>query len=76
MPYMRGVVRTISSVWPKGNTMTKDELVKFLTVVEQVRAANTASPEAARAFLEEAGYLNRDGSVAAPYKSAQSSPNR
>jgi hypothetical protein len=51
--------------------MTKEELAKFLTAIEQVRAANTASPEAARNFLQEEGYLNKDGSVAAPYKSAQ-----
>jgi hypothetical protein len=52
--------------------MSKEELAKFLAAVEQVRQANTASPEAARNFLEDEGYLNRDGSVADPYKSAQS----
>ena len=54
--------------------MSKEELAKFLAAVEQVRQANTASPEAARNFLEDERYLNRDGSVADPYKSAQS-PN-
>jgi hypothetical protein len=51
--------------------MTKDELAKFVKAAEQVGQANTASPEAARAFLQKEGYLNTDGSVAAPYQSAQ-----
>jgi hypothetical protein len=46
--------------------MSKEELEKFLAAIKQVGAANTASPEAA-------GYLNKDGSVADPYKSAQAS---
>jgi hypothetical protein len=53
--------------------MSKEDLAKFLAAVKQVGAANTASPEAARNFLEKEGYLNKDGSIAAPYKSAQSS---
>jgi len=53
--------------------VSKEELAKFLAAVKQVREANTASPEAARSFLEKEGYLNKDGSVADPYKSAQSS---
>jgi hypothetical protein len=53
--------------------MSKEDLAKFLAAVAQVSEVNTASPEAARNFLEEAGYLNRDGSIADPYKSAQSS---
>jgi hypothetical protein len=53
--------------------MSKEELEKFLAAIKQVGAANTASPEAARNFLEKAGYLNKDGSVADPYKSAQAS---
>jgi hypothetical protein len=53
--------------------MSKEDLVKFLAAVKQVSAANTASPEAARSFLEKEGYLNKDGSIATPFKSAQSS---
>ena len=53
--------------------MSKEELAKFLAAVEQIRELNTASPEAARDFLEKEGYLNKDGSIAAPYRSAQSS---
>lgn len=51
--------------------MSEEDLAKFLAAVKQVSEANTVSPEAARALLEKAGYLNKDGSVAAPYKSAQ-----
>jgi hypothetical protein len=53
--------------------VSEEDLAKFLAAMKQVGAANTASPEAARSFLEKAGYLNKDGSVAYPYKSAQSS---
>jgi hypothetical protein len=53
--------------------MSEEELAKFLAVVEQIREANTASPEAARNFLKKSGYLNKDGSIAAHYTTAQSS---
>ncbi len=53
--------------------MSQEELQEFLAALEQVRKVNTASPEAARSFLEQSGYLNKDGSIADPYKSAQSS---
>jgi len=51
--------------------MNKEDLAEFLAAVAQVSEVNTASPQAARKFLEKAGYLNRDGSIADPYKSAQ-----
>jgi hypothetical protein len=54
--------------------MSQEELEEFLAALEQVREVNTASPEAARSFLEQSGYLNKDGSVADPYNSAQSTP--
>ena len=53
--------------------MSEEDLAKFLAAIKQVDAAIAASPEAARNFLEKAGYLNKDGSVADPYKSAQAS---
>jgi hypothetical protein len=56
------------------DSMSQEELEEFLAALEQVREVNTASPEAARSFLEQSGYLNKDGSVADPYKSAQSTP--
>jgi len=52
--------------------MNKDELAKFLAAAQQVSEANTASPAAARSFLESEGYLNKDGSVVDHYKSAHS----
>ena len=51
--------------------MSKEDLANFLAAVAQVSKFNTASPQAARKFLEKAGYLNKDGSIADPYKSAQ-----
>ncbi len=51
--------------------MSKEELEKFLAAMKKLRSANTASPEAARSFLEREGYLKSDGSVAEPYKSAR-----
>jgi hypothetical protein len=53
-------------------SMSKEELAKFLAAVEQVHESIMASPEAAREFLQKAGYLNEDGSIADHYKSAQS----
>ena len=52
--------------------MTKEELDRFLAAVKQVGAANTASREAVRNFVEQEGYLNKDGSIASQYSSAQS----
>jgi hypothetical protein len=49
--------------------MSKQELEEFLLAMERVRVANTASPEKARQFLKEEGYLAEDGTVAAPYAS-------
>jgi hypothetical protein len=40
--------------------MSKEDLAKFLAAVKQVSAANTASPEAARNFLEKEG-LSQQG---------------
>ena len=53
------------------DAMSKEELEKFLAAMKKLRSANTASPEAARSFLEREGYLKSDGSVAEPYKSAR-----
>jgi hypothetical protein len=55
--------------------MSKEDLEKFLVAVKQVSEANTSSPEAARTFLKKEGYLNKDGSVADPYPSAQKTSN-
>jgi hypothetical protein len=50
--------------------MSKEELKEFLAAMERVRAANTASPEKARQFLKEEGYLTENGDIAEPYSSA------
>ncbi len=54
--------------------MSKQELQEFLAAMERIRAANTASPEKARQFLKEEGFLTEDGSVAEPYTSVDERP--
>lgn len=56
--------------------MSKEELAQFLEAMKQVREANTATPETARLFLQKEGYLEKDGSVAEYYSSAQSSDQK
>jgi len=53
--------------------MSREELAKFLAAVAQIHESIAASPGAARDVLEKEGYLNKDGSIAAPYRSAQTS---
>jgi hypothetical protein len=47
--------------------MTKQELTEFKVALEQVRAANTTSPEKARQFLKDEGFLTEKGEIAEPY---------
>ena len=47
--------------------MSNQDLQQILAAINQVRAANTASPEAARQFLKDEGFLANDGTVAQPY---------
>ena len=47
--------------------MSKQELQEFLQAMDRLRAENTTSPEKARQFLKEEGFLTEDGKVAAPY---------
>jgi len=49
--------------------MTKQELEEFLIAMERLRIVNTASPEKARQFLKEEGFLTENGDVAEPYAS-------
>jgi len=51
--------------------MSKQELEEFLLAMERLRAANTATPEKARRFLKEEGFLTENGDVAEPYASAE-----
>jgi len=67
-------IAEVGRLYRERDSMSQEELEEFLAALEQVREVNTASPEAARSFLEQSGYLNKDGSVADPYKSAQSTP--
>ena len=47
--------------------MSEQELRDFIDAMKRLREANTASPEIARAFLKEEGFLDEDGEVAEPY---------
>lgn len=50
--------------------MSEQEVKEFIAAMAALRAANTASPETARQFLKDEGYLTRDGRVAEPYAQA------
>ena len=54
----------------KIETMNEQELKEFIARMAELRTANTASPEKARAFLQEEGYLTEGGKVAEPYAKA------
>ena len=47
--------------------MSNQELQEFLAAMEQIRVANTASPEQARQFLKDEGFLTEEGAVAELY---------
>ncbi len=50
--------------------MSKQKLEEFLAAMARLRAANLASPEKARQFLKEEGFLTENGDIAEPYASA------
>lgn len=50
--------------------MSNQELQEFLVAMERLSAANAASPEKARQFLKEEGFLTQEGTIAEPYASA------
>lgn len=50
--------------------MSEQEVKEFIAAMKELRVANTASPETARQFLKDAGYLTPDGKVAEPYAQA------
>jgi hypothetical protein len=56
------------------DTMSEQELREFQLAMERVRVANTASPEMARRFLQEEGFLTESGDVAEPYVSVKPNP--
>jgi len=47
--------------------MSKEELKQFLDAMAQVRQANTSSAATARLFLQEEGFLTKEGNIAKPY---------
>ena len=47
--------------------MTEQELALVLLAIARVHAANTATPEQARSFLQSKGVLSKRGELAAPY---------
>jgi hypothetical protein len=56
--------------------MSNQELQEFLLAMARLRAANTASPDKARQFLKEEGFLTEQGTVAEPYASAEKPAHR
>jgi hypothetical protein len=55
--------------------MSRQELEEFLLAMARLRMANTASPERARDFLREEGFLTKEGAVAEPYASSDKGPS-
>jgi hypothetical protein len=49
------------------NAVSRVELEEFLAAMERLRAANTRSPEIARKFLRDEGFLTEEGDLAPPY---------
>jgi hypothetical protein len=54
--------------------MSKQELQAILIAMEHVRRANTGTPEAARQFLKDEGFLTPEGEIAQPYKPRSLNP--
>ena len=48
--------------------MTEQELKELLAAMERVRAEHASTPEKARQFLIEEGFLTENGELAEPYK--------
>jgi len=47
--------------------MSEQELELILATIARVRAANTATPEQARSFLQSEGVLTATGELTEPY---------
>ena len=50
--------------------MSPQELQEFLAAMERVTAEHAATPEKARQFLKDEGFLDQDGCVTKPFRSA------
>lgn len=48
--------------------MTEQEFREYLEAMERVRAEHTATPEKARRFLQQEGFLTETGELAEPYR--------
>jgi hypothetical protein len=48
--------------------VSRQELQQILAAMDRVRQANTGSPEAARQFLKDEGFLTPEGEIAQPYE--------
>jgi hypothetical protein len=64
---IRFIVLSILRIKVRNVVMSEQELKEFVARMAELRAANTASPERAIAFLKEEGYLTEKGTVAEPY---------
>jgi len=49
--------------------MSVTELNEFLAALDKVQAEHCETPEKARQFLQEEGYLTEEGEIAKPYAS-------
>jgi len=56
--------------------VNKQELEEMLAAMDRLRQANTRSPEAARQFLTEEGFLTPEGKIAPPYQPLPQKPAR
>jgi hypothetical protein len=58
------------------SVMSRQELQELLAALDRVRQANTGSPEAARQFLKDEGFLTAEGEIAQPYEPLTPKPSR
>ena len=48
-------------------SVTEEDVLKFIEALARLRQEHAGSPEKARQFLKDSGYLTEDGEVAYPY---------
>jgi hypothetical protein len=56
--------------------MSRQELQEFLAAMDRIRQVNTRSPEGARQFLQDEGFLTPEGGFAQPYQPLPAKPAR
>jgi hypothetical protein len=52
------------------SVVSDQELSEFQAAMERLRKENTSTPEKARKFLKEEGFLDENGEIAEQYASA------